>query len=192
MRTTPLAALTAVFAILPATFVHDNIVFGACLAHAAPALQDGELPRKGFFGLKLAPLSDEIRAREHLETAAGVLIEAVIPGTTAADADLRAGDVLLAVDGRPTTGVGDVTAAIPAIRLRQRFEVTLLRTGRRIVLSLTLKERPRDGGQNFDVLYEHVVSGPARIRTIVTIREGMEKVRKGAAIQATKQNGQPG
>src|SRR5437867_3649318 len=34
MRTTSLAVLTAVVAILSATFVQDNIVFGACLAHA--------------------------------------------------------------------------------------------------------------------------------------------------------------
>ena len=162
--------LTAVVAIVPVTapLRSCNVVFGSCPAHAASPRQDDELPRKGFFGVRLAPLSDEVRAREHLGTGAGVLIEAVIPGTTAADGDLREGDVLLAVDGRTTTNVGDVMTTIAVMRVRQQFEVTLLRTGRRIVLPMTLKERPRDRGRNFDVMYEHVVSGSARIRTIVT------------------------
>jgi hypothetical protein len=170
MRRIFLAVLTVVVAILPvnARLRPCNVVFGSSLVHATSALQDDELPRKGSFGVRLATLSDEVRAREHLETGPGVLIQAVIPGTTAADGGVREGDVLLAVDGRATTGVGDVMTAVAAIRVRQRFEVTLLRNGQRIVLAMTLKERPRDRGQNFDVMYEHVVSGATRIRIIVT------------------------
>lgn len=78
----PLVLLTAVVAILPAnaTLRSCSVVFGARLAHAAPALHNAELPRKGFFGVRLAPLSDEVRAREHAETGAGVLIEGAFLG----------------------------------------------------------------------------------------------------------------
>jgi pimeloyl-ACP methyl ester carboxylesterase len=170
MKRILLAVLIAVVAILPVTapLRPCAVVFVSCPAHAAAPGQDDELPRKGFFGVRLAPLSDEVRAREHLGKGAGILIEAVIPGTTAADGDLREGDVLLAVDGSGITNVGDVMTIVAAMRVRQQFEVTLLRTGRRIVVPMTLRERPRDRGQNFDVMYEHVVSGAARIRTIVT------------------------
>ena len=43
-----------------------------------------------------------------------------------------------------------------------------MRSGRRETLSLAVRERPRDRGENFDVLYHEVVSGGARLRTIVT------------------------
>jgi pimeloyl-ACP methyl ester carboxylesterase len=171
MRRVPLAVLIAVVGILPAQapLLSCNFVFAFCPARAALAGQDGELARKGFFGVRLAPLSDDVRAaHKHLGAEAGVLLEAVIPETTAADGDVRQGDVLLAVDGRTITGVGDVISAIAAMRVRQQFEVTVLRTGRQIILPMILKERPRDRGRNFDVIYEHVVSGAARIRTIVT------------------------
>jgi pimeloyl-ACP methyl ester carboxylesterase len=59
-------------------------------------------------------------------------------------------------------------AAIAGLTVGQKFEVNLLRDGQQIDLPMILKERPRDRGDNFDVLYHHVVSGTARIRTIVT------------------------
>jgi dienelactone hydrolase len=142
-------------------------VFG-CFVSTVLAGQDGELPRKGYLGVRLAPLPDEVRAREPLVSGAGVLVEAVVPHTAAADGGIRPGDVLLAVAGRAVSGVADVMTTVAAMTAGQQFEVALLRAGRRIVLPMTLKERPRDRGENFDVLYQHVVSGAARIRTIVT------------------------
>jgi pimeloyl-ACP methyl ester carboxylesterase len=138
------------------------------LIHAAAAGQYEELPRKGHLGVRLAPLSDEVRARHKLERGAGVLIEAVTPGTTAADDGIKHGDVLLAVNRKTVSSVGDVMTAIAEMRVGQRFEVSVVRDGQWIALPMTLKERPRDRGDNFDVLYHHVVSRAARIRTIVT------------------------
>lgn len=151
----PLALIAVAVALLPAR--------GSLFAG-----QQEALPRKGYLGVRLAPLSDEVRAREQLGRGSGVLIEAVIPDTTAADDGIKQADVLLAVDGRMVGRVADVMTAIAGMTAGQKFEVTVLRDGRRVVLPMTLKERPRDRGENFDVLYHHVVSGAARIRTIVT------------------------
>ncbi len=114
------------------------------------------LPRKGYLGVRLAP------------GPTGVVIEAVIPGTTAADDGMRNGDVLVAVDGRTVTTIADVISAVAAMRVGQKFAIALIRDDRRVVLPMTLKERPRDRGDTFDVLYDHIVSGAARIRIIVT------------------------
>ena len=91
MRRMPLALMAGVVAILPIKAVLPSCTafFGPHLVHAAPAGQDAELPRKGYFGVRLAPVSDEVRAREKLGTGAGVLIEAVVPGTTAADDGIK-------------------------------------------------------------------------------------------------------
>jgi pimeloyl-ACP methyl ester carboxylesterase len=162
--------MAGVVALLPVTagLASCAAFSGARPVRAIIAGQDDELPRKGYLGVRLAPLSGEARAREGAGTGAGVLIEAVVPDTTAADGGIRPGDVLLAVGERTIGGVADAMAAVAAMAVRQPFEVTLLRAGRRIILPMTLKERPRDRGESFDVLYHHVVSGAARIRTIVT------------------------
>jgi pimeloyl-ACP methyl ester carboxylesterase len=132
------------------------------------ATPDDDLPRKAFLGVRLAPLSDDVRTGEHIIRGAGVLIEAVIPDTTAADGGIRPGDVLIAINGRNVGGVEEAISAIAVMSAAQKADVSLVRGGQPIVLSMTLKERPRDRGDNFDVLYHHVVSRSARIRTIVT------------------------
>jgi pimeloyl-ACP methyl ester carboxylesterase len=139
------------------------------LVQAAPApAADGKLPRKGSLGVGLAPLSDEVRTRQQLAGRAGVLIESVIPDTTAAEGGIRPGDILLAVNGKSITTVEEAIATIAVMTAADKVQLTLVRDGQPRVLSMTLKERPRDRGDNFDVLYHHVVSRGARIRTIVT------------------------
>ncbi len=170
-RQTLMAAVVAIL-LVGAGLPSRAAVFGCSLVHTALADQHDELPRKGYLGVRLAPLPDEVRAREQLRTGAGVLIEAVVPGTTATDGGIRQGDLLLAVDGRTVSSVTEMITAVAAMTVGQKLEVTLVRAGRRMTLPMTLKERPRDRGEDFDVLYHHVVSGAARIRTIVTRPHG--------------------
>jgi hypothetical protein len=70
MRGLPLALMASVVAILPVKASLPSCIafFGVDLVHSAPGGQDEELLRKGYFGVRLALLSDEIRAREQLGT----------------------------------------------------------------------------------------------------------------------------
>src|SRR5439155_4544833 len=92
-RTTPrairLIALVTVAAIVAILIVEPRLP----ALHAFPTLSapdpalagaHDELPRKGYLGVRLAPLSDGARARQEPGREPGVLIEAVIPDTTAA------------------------------------------------------------------------------------------------------------
>ena len=164
----PLMAMILAGATVNASAIPSAVVFGLSVVHAAPAEQDSELPRRGYLGTRLAPVPDEVRKHAQLERGEGVLIEAVFPGTTADTGGIQAGDILLALNGRKIGIIPDLIKAIAGMTVGQKFEVTLLRSGRRVALPLILKERPRDRGKNFGVLYHHVVNGAARIRTIVT------------------------
>jgi len=48
----------------------------------------------------------------------------------------------------------------------EKVQLTLVRDGQPIVLSMTLKERPRERGDNFDVLYHHVLGRGALVRAV--------------------------
>lgn len=97
-----------------------------------------------------------------------MLFEAVLPDTTVADSGIGPGDILLAMDGKTINSVVAPNPIVAAMTVGQQFVVTLQRAGQRTSLALTLKTCPRDRGETFDVLYPHVISGGARIRTIIT------------------------
>jgi two-component system, NtrC family, sensor kinase len=59
--------------------------------------------------------------------AGDVVAQEIAPQSPAAAAGIRAGDVLLAIDGRPVESVGDVLAALHAGRDGQRLTYTMLR-----------------------------------------------------------------
>lgn len=74
----------------------------------------------------------------------GVVVRRVVGKSPAATAGLAAGDVILAVDGRPTT---TMTALVVMLRTRQPgddVELSLLRGSERVTVVAELLERPRD------------------------------------------------
>ena len=134
---------------------------------AAQAPPDA-LPRKGQLGVRVAAVPDEIRPSLKLEPTGGVLVQLLVPGGSAEVGGLQPGDILLALQGRRIESVADFLTRASALSAGQTCELGLMRSGRRTTRSLLVHERPRDRGANFDVLYHSVVSGGARLRTIVT------------------------
>ena len=88
----------------------------------------------GFWGLRLARSAGNINAP-------GVLIVEVLPGSPAALARLRPGDVLTTLDNRWTTSVADAYAAAVAVEPGREIRVVILRDGK----EQTLMVRPADG-----------------------------------------------
>ena len=140
------AAVARAVLILMATMLAD-------LVHA-----DGELPRRGQLGVRLAP-----------ESESGVMVDdAVSPGSAAEEHGIRPGDVIVAVDGVKLKEPRGLIEVLSPMRAGRSIAVTIQRDSQHKTLSPSLKEPPRDRGANFEVLYHHVVSGGARIRTLVS------------------------
>jgi pimeloyl-ACP methyl ester carboxylesterase len=161
--------LIPVLAVALTVIVSAPLVCAPGAVHAAP---EDALPRKGHAGIRVAPVPEDVRKAAGLAKGGGVLIAAVIPGSPAEAAGIRSDDILLTLDGRGVRDVDDVLNLMAAMKVGTTFEITLLRGGQRLGLDLVLQERPRDAGDGYDVLYHHVVSRGARIRTIVTRPHG--------------------
>jgi membrane-associated protease RseP (regulator of RpoE activity) len=73
--------------------------------------------------------------------AAGVPILAVLPGSPAAEAGLKPGDILTALDGRWTASVADAYTAAALAPSGRPVPVVVLRDGQELTLSVT----PRPG-----------------------------------------------
>src|SRR5262245_2332426 len=129
---------------------------------------DGKLRRRAMFGAQLAPVTEEVRQRQGLDGDGGVVLEKTFPGTSAADGDFRAGDVILTIDGARITGIPMFLRKVEEARAGDALALDVVRDGARIQKGVKLREKPREKGDGYDVLYGAVTSHGARLRTIVT------------------------
>lgn len=75
---------------------------------------------RGDIGARTQPVTPELAQAFGLETARGALVVQVQPGSDAARASLRRGDIVLSVDGVPLAPDGDPGESVAASRSRNR------------------------------------------------------------------------
>jgi serine protease Do len=101
---------------------------------------DGEVSR-GWLGVQIAPVSEDVVSALGLEDANGTLIGGVMEGTPAEEAGLREGDIVIEVNGTPIDGPRDLTRAIAGDAPGAEVELKVLRRGDEQTFTVTLAER---------------------------------------------------
>src|SRR6056297_1310403 len=104
-------------------------------------IETGEVVH-AFAGLQLRPVTPELARAFDLPQRAALIGE-VVAGGPAAAAGLRAGDVVVGVDGRPVTSPEDVLAAIRRRDPGDEMELTVQRNGAEREITLVLDVRSR-------------------------------------------------
>ncbi len=89
-------------------------------------------------GVTLQDLSAPLAASFGLKAPDGALVASVVPGSAAAKAGLKAGDVITAVDDAPVQVAGDITARIGLAKPGDRLKLVLWRDKARVDLPVTL------------------------------------------------------
>ena len=89
----------------------------------------------GISGLDV-PLDEATQHALRLTQRSGVLLLEVAPGGAAARASLHSGDIILALEDRPTESVNALRQAVQALRGSSPWRVSFLRGGRRRLVSL--------------------------------------------------------
>jgi S1-C subfamily serine protease len=90
---------------------------------------------EGFLGVSLEARSDG---------GVGSIIATVQPNSPADLADIRVGDIVLAVDGEPVNGQAGLVAAIRDRNPGDTISIDLVRTGERLSVNATLVARPQE------------------------------------------------
>jgi S1-C subfamily serine protease len=70
------------------------------------------------------------------------MVASVDPGSPAAQADIRSGDVILGIGGRTVTGADDLVRLLTGEQIGQTIEMELLRDGKVRQASVVPQERP--------------------------------------------------
>jgi serine protease Do len=106
------------------------------------ALRRGERPERGYLGVGLQPVSDDIAASLGLPKDRGEIVRTVQPGTPAAKAGIQQGDVIVAVNGKDVNPDETVSYLVANLPVGQRSTITVMRSGKKLDIPVVITQRP--------------------------------------------------
>ncbi len=113
---------------IPATTV-ENVV---------GSLEHGGVVNRGYLGVQIQPVSQDIADGLGLPTANGALIDEAQPNTPAAQAGLQVGDVITKLDGEIVKDAADLTRKVGALKPGEHVQIAYLRSGSEKSATVTL------------------------------------------------------
>jgi len=108
------------------------------------ALRRGQRPQRGYLGVGLQPLDENVAAALGLPKDQGEIVRSVVPGQAAARAGLQQGDVILRVNNTRVDPDQTVSYLIANTTVGSRVPVDIIRDGRRMTLQVTVGQRPTE------------------------------------------------
>jgi serine protease Do len=103
-------------------------------------------PRRGWVGVRIQQVTEDIAEGLGLPSAAGALVAEVTPNGPAAKAGIQNGDLITSFDGRPIGDSRAVPRMVASTPIGKSVPVDVLRRGHKITLHLTV-ERLDEGSQ---------------------------------------------
>lgn len=103
-------------------------------------IENGEVKR-GWMGVGIDFITDEVARKESIEKEDGVLINSVFDGQPADKAGLRVGDIILRIAGSKVDSPSKMIRLIGSITPGQTVNVDILRDGQKKTLSVLLAKR---------------------------------------------------
>ncbi len=127
--------------IAPAQGICFAIGIDTAIWVATRLMRDGKV-RRSRLGLsaQTVPIATRVRRFHGLQQASGVMVSELAPDGPGKQAGLQAGDVLVAFDGIPLTGVDDLHRALTAERAGMALPLDLLRRAEKLTLQVTPAE----------------------------------------------------
>ncbi|MDO6729197.1 Do family serine endopeptidase [Marinovum sp. 2_MG-2023] len=101
---------------------------------------DGQIDR-GWLGVQIKPVSEEVASVLGLKPGQGTMIDKVMEGTPAQKAGLKSGDIVLTFDGTRIEDARDLTRSVANTAPDTASKIEVLRKGEHLTLDVTLANR---------------------------------------------------
>jgi len=105
-------------------------------------LRKGEKVRRGYLGVQISPLSEDMADSLGLAKNRGEFVQGVEPGEGAEKAGIRPGDVIVRVNGREVTPDETLSLLVSNLPIGSRVPIELIRNGKRMSVTAVVGERP--------------------------------------------------
>jgi Do/DeqQ family serine protease len=128
----------------------------------ASAIAGNKLVLRPYFGARLQPVTAEIAESLNLKRPAGALVASITPESPAARGGIRAGDVILEVDGIPVDDPAALNYRYALKPIGSNVRLTVERHGKSIHLNIKLEAAPERRADEIEISSRSPLSG-ARI-----------------------------
>jgi len=108
------------------------------------SLRRGQRPQRGYLGVGLQPLDENIAESLGLPKDRGEIVRSVQPNEPAARAGVQQGDVILRVGGRDVNPDQTVSYLIANTPVGTRVPLEIIRNGRRQTINVAVGQRPTE------------------------------------------------
>jgi serine protease Do len=107
-------------------------------------LMKGQAIERGYLGVRIQPLSDDLADSLGIPHNHGEFIQAVEPGKAGALAGIQAGDVVLKVNGKDVLPGQSLSYLVANTPPGSRIPLELIRNGKRVTITATVGKRPSE------------------------------------------------
>ena len=107
-------------------------------------LKKGGSVRRGYLGVGIGPMSEDLAESLGLPKNRGEFIGQVVPGEAAAKAGIKAGDVVVKVNGEEVTPDNTLSYIVANLPVGSKVPIELIRGGKRMTVTATVGERPAE------------------------------------------------
>jgi len=108
------------------------------------SLMRGQRPSRGYLGVGLQPLDENLAPSLGLPKDSGEIVRSVVPGGPAARAGLQQGDVIVRVNGQQVTPEQTVSYLVANTAVGSRVPLEIVRGARRATVTVAVGERPTE------------------------------------------------
>jgi serine protease Do len=108
------------------------------------ALAKGQRPQRGYLGVGLQPLDEDLAPSLGLPKNSGEIVRSLVPDGPAARGGLQQGDVIVSVNGHAVTPEETVSYLIANTQVGSRVPLVIIRGGKRQTVNVVVGERPTE------------------------------------------------
>src|SRR5258708_21723249 len=108
------------------------------------ALMKGQLPWRGYLGVSLQPVDEDLAPALGIPKDTGELVRSIVPGAPGARAGLVQGDVIVNVNSHQVTPDQTVSYLVANTSVGTRIPLEIIRGGKRATVYVQVAERPTE------------------------------------------------
>jgi serine protease Do len=102
--------------------------------------------KRAYLGVAIQALTHSLADQFGVKVRQGILVGDVQPNSPAEKAGIKAGDLILNLDGKPVGGVQELVGMVDRSPVNSKVSVEILRDGKRVQIPVTLREQSAEYG----------------------------------------------